>query len=373
MKNSDLKISTLPLQVGLTVLLTISGGFALLVDKVNADIIPTVTAQAPANDTVIYVNPATGTDTESAGTTDSPYKTITFAINQAKPGTTIQLANGIYSDETFPLVLKQGITLQGDESTKGKEVVITGGGNKISPTFAKQNITIFAESDTTITGITVTNPNQRGTGVWVESSNPNIKNNTFTGNNREGVFVTGSGNPIVENNLFTRNGGNGISIARSSQGSIHNNIFQNTGFGLAIGGTSTPSVSDNEIVQNQDGLFISESAKPILRNNKIQDNKRDGVVVIGEAVPDLGTSAESGGNTIRSNGRYDLNSNSSKKIPATGNDIDQKRIVGTVDIGSTVLNTEPPSNSSENQTADNPVETPSSNRNGGKPKPGRRW
>ncbi|MFM6026178.1 MAG: DUF1565 domain-containing protein, partial [Dolichospermum sp.] len=176
-----------------------------------------------------------GLNTAETGTSAKPYKTITDALSQAKPGTVIQLAPGNYSNESFPILLKPGVTLRGDESSRGERVVISGGGNYISSIFARQNITIVANQDTTIQGVTVTNTNERGTAVWVESTNPTIKNSTFINNAREGVFVTGTGNPKIENNRFVRNSANGISLTRSSKGEVRNNLFQNNGFGLAIG------------------------------------------------------------------------------------------------------------------------------------------
>jgi parallel beta-helix repeat protein len=340
--SSNLK-STSPLSAGIMALLMISGGSVLLAGAVNADvayqerIAPTLTAQVPVTAAVIYVNPATGADAGSAGTSAAaPYKTITFALSKAQPGTLIQLAPGNYSKEsgeTFPLLLKPGVTLQGDESNKGQGILITGGGYYTSKTFARQDITILADNGSSILGLTITNPDQRGTGVWVESSNPIIKNNTFTNSVREGVFVTGTGNPKVESNIFVQNKGNGISIAKSAQGEIRNNLFQDTGFGLAIGGASTPLIIENQIVQNQDGLFISETAKPVLRKNVIQNNKRDGVVATVNAAPDLGTNASPGSNLIRNNTRYDVNNaTKTSRIAAVGNDIDQKKIFGQVDF-----------------------------------------
>jgi parallel beta-helix repeat protein len=307
--------------------------------------IPATGTQTPATGTVIYVNPQTGSDAASAGTSEAqPYKTITFALNQAQPGATIQLAPGTYSKESgevFPLTIKQGVILRGDESTKGQAVLITGSGTYISPTFAKQNVTIKTEKDSTITGVTVTNSDSRGTAVWVESTNPTISNSTFTNSVREGVFVTGKGNPKIENNIFVQNKGNGVSVAKSASGEIRNNLFQDTGFGLAIGGTSTPLIEGNQILQNQDGIYISESAKPILRKNVIQNNKRDGVVATINALPDLGTGENPGSNLIRNNTRHDLNNaTKTNKIFAIGNDIDVKKIAGLVEfIASTV---EPP-------------------------------
>ncbi|MBD2163194.1 DUF1565 domain-containing protein [Calothrix membranacea FACHB-236] len=333
--------SNLPLRAGLSTVLVVSSGLTLLPGVVNADstrqagITPTLTAQTPAAATVIYVNSATGSDTAAGTTQAAALKTITFALTKAQAGTVIQLAPGTYnqqSGETFPLILKPGVTLRGDEATKGQGILITGGGFYTSKTFARQDITILADNSTTIAGLTVTNPNQRGTGVWVESTNPLITNNTFTQSLREGVFVTGTGNPKIENNVFVQNSGNGVSVAKTAQGEIRNNLFQNTGFGLAIGGTSTPLITENQIIENQDGLFISETGKPILRKNVIQNNKRDGVVATVNAAPDLGTNESPGGNLIRNNTRYDVNNATKNQIVAVGNDIDQKRINGSVDF-----------------------------------------
>jgi parallel beta-helix repeat protein len=337
MKSKGFHISRLSLGSSLTALLVIAGSSTLLPSQVNAGSAQTLIAQIPASATVIYVNPVTGQDRAGAGlSAATPYKTITFALSQAQANTVIQLASGNYSKDTgesFPLILKPGVTLIGNESAKGQGTIITGGGFYTSRTFARQNITILAENNTTIAGLTVTNPNQRGTAVWVESSNPTIKNNTFFNSVREGVFVTGTGNPKIENNIFFKNGGNGVSLARSAQGEIRNNTFEDTGFGLAIGGNSTPLVEGNQIIQNQDGLFISESAKPILRKNVIQNNKRDGIVATINALPNLGTNDSPGSNLIRNNARHDLNNATrTNRILAVGNDIDQKRIVGAVDF-----------------------------------------
>ncbi|MES1021951.1 DUF1565 domain-containing protein [Gloeocapsa sp. BRSZ] len=295
------------------------------------------TNQVPATTTVIYVNPQTGTDSAGAGSTAAaPFRTITYALSQAQPGTAIQLAPGTYSSETgevFPLTIKQGVTLRGDEASKGQSIVITGGGQYISPTFARQNVTVRAENNSAVSGVTITNPNTRGTALWIESANPTVTNNTFIDSNRDGVFVTGTANPKIEGNVFSKNGGNGISVARSAQGEIRNNTFQDTGFGLAIGGASSPLVAENQIKENQDGIYISESARPILRSNVIENNKRDGVVATINAQPDLGTAESAGNNIIRSNERYDVyNATRGNALLAVGNTIDAKRTSGKVNL-----------------------------------------
>jgi len=53
---------------------------------------------------------------------------------------------------------------------------------------ARQDVTVRAEKDSTITGVTITNANTRGTALWIESTNPTVKNNTFANSNRDGIL-----------------------------------------------------------------------------------------------------------------------------------------------------------------------------------------
>jgi hypothetical protein len=131
---------------------------------------------AQAGRQILYVNPATGLDAAEAGRSETaPLRTVTFAIAQAQPGSVIQLAPGTYSatsGEVFPFILKPGMTIVGNESNKGQDVLINGGGRIISPSFAGQNVAILAAQDSQIRGVTVTNLLGRGTGLWIESTNP---------------------------------------------------------------------------------------------------------------------------------------------------------------------------------------------------------
>ncbi|MCV3217552.1 DUF1565 domain-containing protein [Plectonema radiosum NIES-515] len=347
---------TLPLRAGLSALILVSAASMRSPAQVNPgaslkeDITPTLIAQVPATATAIYVNPATGADSAASNSEATPYKTITQALTKAQPGTVIQLAGGTYNSESgekFPLFIQQGVTLRGDDASKGQGILITGSGSYTSRTFAAQNITIRADKDSTITGVTVTNPNQRGSGVWVESTNPKITNSTFVNSGREGIFVTGTGNPKIENNVFTENKGNGVSVAKSATGEIRNNLFQSTGFGIAVSDLATPLITDNQIIQNYGGIVVTGSAKPMLRNNVIQDNRDHGLVALQKSLPDLGTQENPGKNLIRNNGKKDqkkffdvLNATTQNTIVAVGNDIDPTRISGKVDF--VAASVEPP-------------------------------
>lgn len=256
--------------------------------------------------TILYVNPLQGKDTISAGDSkNSPYRTITYALKQAQSGTIIQLAPGQYKeDEVFPIKLKPGVTLKGSEKDIGESVVITGGGEFLSRTFAGQNITILAAVDSKISGVTVTNPNLRGTGIWLESSNAIIINSSLINSNREGVFITGKSTPRIENNRFINNRGNGISITKDSGGEIISNLFDNTGFGIAIGGNAAPNVTNNQIQNNRDGIIIAENSSPRIAKNTIANNLEYGLVIVGLSNPEIGSNSEA--NNFANNGSNEI-------------------------------------------------------------------
>lgn len=253
----------------------------------------------------LYVDGQAGND-GAAGTFGAPLRTITQAIAAARPGMVIQLSPGTYnaeSGEQFPLKIPQGVVLRGSVSSRGKGVAIVGGGRFLSRTQAGQSVAIALGDGATAEGITVSNPNTRGTGIWVEGGKASILSSTFSGSHREGVFLSGEANATVRNNVFRQNGGNGIAITRQSRGVIANNVFDSTGYGIAVGDRAAPLLQQNRVVNNRDGIVISGSAQPTLRGNVIENNRNDGVVVIGQALPDLGTASSPGGNQIQGNGR----------------------------------------------------------------------
>ncbi|BDA73402.1 hypothetical protein RIVM261_036730 [Rivularia sp. IAM M-261] len=249
---------------------------------------------------ILYVNPQLGTDGTTTGKSEAtPYRSISYALTQATPGSIIQLASGRYYSETFPLIIKSGVILKGNENTQGQGVEIIGGDSYMSRTFAKQNVTLVAQDNSQIAGITVTNPNVRGTGVWVEFGQPIIRNNNFINSKREGIFVTGKAAPTIENNRFFRNDANGVSVTSEAKGEIRNNIFDNTGFGVAIGGKSTPLLSDNQIRGNRNGIVLTDSSHPKLFSNLIENNSDYGLVIIGQSEPSLDR------NTFKDNKKQD--------------------------------------------------------------------
>jgi hypothetical protein len=179
------------------------------------------------NIATLYVNLITGSDS-AAGSQSAPFKSIARAIGLAASGTTIELAPGTYSaasGEQFPLEIPSGVKVIGNQANKGSGTLIQGSGNFVSPSAAGQNITILLATDAQLCGVTVTNLDSRGTGVWIESTSPTVANCTFTLCKREGVFATGNANPAILDNIFVEKSAAGVITAGTAKGVIRRNLF----------------------------------------------------------------------------------------------------------------------------------------------------
>ncbi|MFZ4729220.1 MAG: S-layer homology domain-containing protein [Pseudanabaena sp.] len=299
-----------------------------------------ITLQVAQANVIIFVSP-NGSDANSGLSADQPLRSLTAALNKnLQSGAIIQLASGTYSAETgekFPLLIPVGVTLRGNPNNQGQEIIVSGGNRFVSPTFAQQNIAVLAANGSRIEGITLTNKNPRGYALWLESAqNVTITNNTFANSTHDGVFLTGATSANISNNIFTKNGANGLSALGTSTGLIQSNTFDNTGFGLAIGQNSKVAVVSNRIVNNRGGIVVSNLSMPSFRNNLIANNQENGLVILkdrkGQPNVDLGTTSSPGQNIFQNNKQTDINNASGVTIVAIGNQVDPKRVQGSVSL-----------------------------------------
>ncbi|HBB32709.1 MAG TPA: hypothetical protein DDZ80_09090 [Cyanobacteria bacterium UBA8803] len=207
----------------------------------------------------LFVNPSTGDDKTGNGQERSPFKTIAQALQAAQPNSAIALAPGVYSSatgESFPLIMKPGVTIRGNPRTRGENITIQGGGIFNSPTAKSQNITILAANGASLIGVTVTNPDPQGYGLWIESSSPIVVDNTFTGNGSGGIAVQGNSAPTIRSNYFYNNGGNGIVVEGILQADVRENVFETRALGVAMVENAAPETKQPEIplqIVPQDG------------------------------------------------------------------------------------------------------------------------
>ncbi len=285
---------------------------------------------------LLYVNPTKGLDSNT-GYAGTPLKTITAALRIARTGTTIQLAPGNYSSsngEMLPIVVAAGVVLLGDESRQGRGVTIAGSGPYNSASFGEQNITLLAEGDAQIKGVTITNPVRFGSGIWIETGSPTINRCTFSRCQREGIFVTGQAKPLVTDCLFSRNASNGISLARQAKGEYRQNMFQDTGIGVTIGDSAAPFLVENQLLDNVSGIALSRNCRPVLRRNTITQSKQSGILIEDSASPDLGSAQDPGGNVLRDNFGADLRNltNPSMRLVSVGNQVNLTQVIGNIEL-----------------------------------------
>ena len=307
---------------------------------------------------VIYVDSRNGNDLNGKGNSESPFKTITQALMIAQPKTLIRLAPGNYNSQTgeqFPLVIKQDVIIQGNLSSKGKNIIIEGSGFFVSPTAAGQNVTIVTTHQAGgIMGVTVTNLDHRGHGIWIESSNPVISNNSITRNNNTGVSVNGNAAPIIKHNYFFNNTGNGLLAYGTAQPIVENNEFHRSGFGVSGVKSSALVLVNNIFRDNRIGVMLEGNSQAILRQNQIINNQEVGLMTIAQANADLGTKNSPGQNIFRSNRGLDIkNSSANQVITAFGNQF-SGHTKGNIDFDATTtpINLAVASNKLTNSSSD---------------------
>ncbi|WP_414526517.1 S-layer homology domain-containing protein [Nodularia chucula] len=284
--------------------------------------------------TTIYVNPVQGND-RNAGSRSSPFKSLTHALKTIKTPVIIQLTSGTYSTangEVFPIVISAGVTVIGNEANKGTGILISGSGEYQSPSFGMQSVTLVLAGNSSVLGVTVSNPRARGTGIWIESAIANVANNTLINCGREGIFVTGNAKPTIVDNLFRQNAASGLMMARHSKGEVRRNRFQNNPLALAISDDAAPLIANNTISDNRSAIALSRNAKPVLRQNVITKNSQGGMLVNGNAIPDLGNNQDAAGNIFLNNGGFDIHNTTSQPLVSAGNQLNPTQVQGRVDF-----------------------------------------
>lgn len=259
--------------------------------------------------TILYVDPQLGNDRTADGSQLSPFRTINRALEVAPSNSVIQLAPGTYSaetGETFPISLKPHVVIQGNPATKGQDVILQGGSFFTSPSLSRQNITILGGANRAgLVGVTVSNPNPSGYSIHIESSNPVISNNTFTGN-EGGILVGGNSASLIENNFFYANRSYGVRIHGSSYPTIKGNLFEQSGTAILVNDHASPLILGNRITQSKSGIVAQGRSQPQLRDNFIEGNEEYGLLALEQAKPDYSPSDEEPSNAFRNNGTKNI-------------------------------------------------------------------
>ncbi|MBD1852388.1 DUF1565 domain-containing protein [Leptolyngbya sp. FACHB-711] len=291
----------------------------------------------------LFVDPIAGSDASrdsnspsaAIGTQSQPFKTLSHALSQATSGTIIYLQPGRYDTvqgEQFPLQIPVGVVVVGDVPTRGERTTIVGGGDWESSIFGRQNVALVIAEQAQVRGVTITNPHEKGTGIWIEAATATIAHCRLSGCGREGIFVTGEATPTILNCWLLQNRASGIAFTRYAKGEIQRSLFCQNRFGVTLSDFASPIVYQTEITDNQVGMVLSGASRPVLRENRIAANTGEGLVIFSQAMPDLGDRQSPGGNYFQDNGDFAIRNVGAQLVIAAGNLLHPLSVRGAIEF-----------------------------------------
>ena len=175
------------------------------------------------------------------------YNTIQSAIDAAKTGDIISVAEGTYSENL--IVKTNGISIIG----KNKEKTIIDGKKTGSV------IKIEQANNVKVSGFTIQNSGGSGqsdAGISLYGANNNFIANVILVTNVVGISIySGSNNNVISGNDLKSSGKYGILIFSSSDNKIYNNNIQNNKIGIYCDSARTNHIYSNNLIDNNDQAY----------------------------------------------------------------------------------------------------------------------
>jgi parallel beta-helix repeat protein len=235
----------------------------------------------------IFVDAVNGNDATGDGSAARPFQTIGRGLEAGSAGLTVIVRPGTYDQalgETFPLRLKDGLTLQGPAAAA---VIIDGGGAAVVLEDASQaRLEDLTVTGGAVSGLRLRFPStvascvirQNFLGIDCESS-VTIEDNIIENNTNSGLRIGGTASPSVRRNTVRFNGGEGIECRDSSAPSLEENeIRENQEHGIVCTNDSSPVLEGNAVTRNvKPEVYLLNAARPTLSGNVIRDNVRYGI------------------------------------------------------------------------------------------------
>ena len=134
----------------------------------------------------------------------------------------------------------------------------------------------------------------------------------------------------------------GLMMVRYSKGEVLRSVFENNSVGIAVSDFAAPLVANNKLTNNRIVLRLSPDASPVLRRNLISKNIQGGLLVNGNANPDLGKEQDPADNIFRNQGEFDVQNLSSQNLISVGNQLNPTQVKGLVEFIAATADTPSP-------------------------------
>ena len=259
--------------------------------------------KALARGQTIYVKPGGKSGANAGKTPARPLGSLVAAVKRAKPGTTIILAPGTYTENVF--------------LTKKSNITIIGAADQSSILAPPSNaaIQVNQSSNITIDNVWFRSQGSRGVGLAVVGSSVTLQNIKTDGNQGDGVLVTGfAGRPGVLNATASHfdsvQTGSGLDLDDAAIANIDGSTFNNNGTspaatqssnGIVLFGAAQANITNSHFDGNTNaGMVATDHAQVTVQGSTFNSNKYgNGMLVFGQVTVNLF------GNTFASNGTPD--------------------------------------------------------------------
>ena len=213
--------------------------------------------QPPLVGTTSYVTPS-GTDNDVCSVRQ-PCRSPAHAIVIAAPGSEIVLGPGVYKGD---MVIDKALVIVG----RGRSSILSG-----DPTSEAATVTVVAGVTTTISDLTVRNPNQFDDGIR-SSGNLTLRRVSLIGNGKAGLDVL-SGEAVVTGSTFASNGAYGI--ANDGSLSVAMSTVMGNDYGVANNGSAM--LDADTIADNMSGGVLTLLGSMTVDNSTVKRNHGVGV------------------------------------------------------------------------------------------------
>jgi len=194
------------------------------------------------------------------------FSTVQAAINNATPGDTIFVHQGIYHEN---IVVNKSISIIGENKNK---TMIDGGGSGVVVRIVADNVSL--------SGFTIQNSGEEAfeSGILIQSNFNNISGNIIEKNGLTGVYLNNSFGSLLFENIITDNGGDGVFLVYSSNNILFNNVVARNNGGVRLYSSDENNISRNVVTHDLlGGIYLFYSSHNVLFGNVIRYNKEYGL------------------------------------------------------------------------------------------------